>query len=120
MDSGVPQPHGSNLSDSRVVSRCRFVSGSGKSLRAGLRLLGLLSALLFASSALGASATVVYAAEYNLQLRDAPAVGVHVTATHRWTAPEARRVAMPTPTPRYSMTQGSGKPRRGGAFPGWS
>jgi hypothetical protein len=103
MNSGVPQPHGSNLSDSRVVGRCRFDSGGGKSLRAGRRLLGSLSALLFVSSTLGASATVVYAAEYNLQVPDAPAVGVHVTATHRLTGPEARSVAMPTPTPRYKL-----------------
>jgi Ice-binding-like len=58
MYPGVPTMYESCLSDSLAVSRRPFVSGGGKALRAGLFLLGLLSTLLFASSALGATATV--------------------------------------------------------------
>jgi hypothetical protein len=58
MYGGVPKMYESHLGDSLAVSRHPFVSGGGKTLRAGLFLLGLLSTLLFASSALGAPATV--------------------------------------------------------------
>jgi hypothetical protein len=58
MYRGVPKIHESHLSDSLAVSRRPFVCGGGKTLRAGLCLLGLLSTALFASSAQGATATV--------------------------------------------------------------
>jgi Ice-binding-like len=57
MNSGVPKLHRSPLGDSLAVSRPRFVRG-GNALRVGLLVLGSLSTLLFASSALGATATV--------------------------------------------------------------
>jgi Ice-binding-like len=58
MNNGVPQKHESLLSDSLAVSRRPPVRVGGKTFRVGLLLLGLLSGLLFASSALGATATV--------------------------------------------------------------
>jgi hypothetical protein len=58
MYRGVPKMYESHPGDSLAVSRHPFVGGGGKTLRAGLFLLGLLSTLLFASSALGAPATV--------------------------------------------------------------
>jgi hypothetical protein len=57
MKSGVPPKHEPPLSDSLAVSR-RRPFGAGKTYRAGLLLLGLLSTMLFASTALGATATV--------------------------------------------------------------
>jgi len=57
MYRGVPKMYESHFGDSLAVSRRPLVSG-GKTLRAGLFLLGLLSTLIFASSALGATATV--------------------------------------------------------------
>src|SRR6202011_4114159 len=56
--SVVPQPHESRLSDSLAVSRRRPPRAGAKTFRVGLLLLGSLSTLLFASSALGAPATV--------------------------------------------------------------
>jgi hypothetical protein len=58
MNSGVPRKHESLFSDSLAVSRRLVSRTSGKSFRVGLPLLGSLSALLFASSALGAPASV--------------------------------------------------------------
>ena len=58
MNSGVPQMHQSPLSDSLASSR-RSVSRAGRrTLRIGLLLLGSISSLLFASSALATPATV--------------------------------------------------------------
>ncbi|HWX96955.1 MAG TPA: ice-binding family protein [Solirubrobacteraceae bacterium] len=58
MNSGVPQSHESRLSDSPAASPRPFSWAGRKTARAGLLLLGLLSTLVFASSALGATATV--------------------------------------------------------------
>ena len=58
MQSGVPPMHESLLSDSLAVIWRSVLRGGGKTFRAGLLVLGLLSTLLFASSALGATATV--------------------------------------------------------------
>jgi hypothetical protein len=58
MNSGVPQQHESPLSDSLAVTRrSRFRMGR-KTFRTGLVLLGSMSTLIFASSALGATASV--------------------------------------------------------------
>jgi hypothetical protein len=58
MNSGVPQQHESPLRDSLAVSRrSRFRTGR-KTFWTGLILLGSLSTLIFASSALGATASV--------------------------------------------------------------
>jgi hypothetical protein len=56
--SVVPRTYESRLSDSLAVSQRRLPRAGGKTLRVGLPLLGLLSSLLFASSALGAPASV--------------------------------------------------------------
>jgi hypothetical protein len=58
MNSGVPQTHKSLFSDSLAVSRPPAFRTGGKRLRVGLVLLGLISTLVFASSAMGATATV--------------------------------------------------------------
>jgi Ice-binding-like len=58
MNSGVPQTYESLFSDSLAVSRRPLLRAGGKMFRVGLLLLGLLSTMLFASSALGATATV--------------------------------------------------------------
>jgi hypothetical protein len=58
MNHGVPEPHESPLGDSLPASGRALSRPVGKTCRIGLILLGLLSTLLFASSALGASATV--------------------------------------------------------------
>jgi hypothetical protein len=58
MNSGVPPTYESPLSDSLAVSRRPSFRAAGKTFRVGLPLLGLLSSLLFASSALGANASV--------------------------------------------------------------
>ncbi|HEV3070604.1 MAG TPA: ice-binding family protein [Solirubrobacteraceae bacterium] len=64
MNHGVPQKHESLFSDSLAASqrpaasRRPVVRAGAKMFRAGLLLLGLLSTLLFASSAMGATATV--------------------------------------------------------------
>jgi hypothetical protein len=58
MQSGVPQRYESLSGDSLAVSRRPVSRASGKMFGVGMLMLGLLSALLFASSALGASATV--------------------------------------------------------------
>ena len=58
MQSGVPRMYESLSGDSLAISRRPVFRAGGKMCRAGLLLLGSLSTLLFASSALGASATV--------------------------------------------------------------
>src|SRR6202167_3372237 len=58
MNHGVPPKYESPFNDSPAVSRRSTLRAGRKTLRAGLLLLGSLSTLLFASSALGASATV--------------------------------------------------------------
>jgi Ice-binding-like len=58
MNHGVPPKYQSPSSDSPAARRCSFPRADRKTLRAGLLLLGTLSTLLFASSALGATATV--------------------------------------------------------------
>ena len=58
MNSGVPQTYESPISDSLAVSPRPLFRAGGKTFQVGLLLLGLLSTLLFASSALGATATV--------------------------------------------------------------
>jgi len=58
MERGVPSMHESLLSDSLAVIWRPVLRAGGKLFRAGLLVLGLLSTLLFASSALGAPATV--------------------------------------------------------------
>jgi hypothetical protein len=58
MNSGVPPTCESPTNDSLAVSRRPFFRTGHKRFRAGLLLLGLLSTLIFASSALGATATV--------------------------------------------------------------
>ena len=58
MTSGVPQTYESLFSDSLAVSRRSLFRAGGKMFRVGFLLLGLLSTMLFASSALGATATV--------------------------------------------------------------
>jgi len=58
MNSGVPQAYEPLFSDSLAVSRRPLFRAGGKMFRAGFLLLGLLSTMLFASSALGATATV--------------------------------------------------------------
>jgi Ice-binding-like len=57
MSSGVPQAYESPF-NSLAVSRGPLFRAGGKMFRVGLLLLGLLSTMLFASSALGATATV--------------------------------------------------------------
>jgi Ice-binding-like len=58
MNRGVPQKQELLFSDSLAVSQRPVVRAGAKMFRAGLLLLGLLSTLLFASSAMGATATV--------------------------------------------------------------
>lgn len=58
MKSGVPQKYQSPLSDSLASSRRPLPRVGRRTLRVGLLLLGSMSTLLFASSALGAPATV--------------------------------------------------------------
>jgi hypothetical protein len=58
MNSGVPKTCQSPLSDSLAASRRPLFRAGRKTFRAGLLSLALLSMLLFASSALGATATV--------------------------------------------------------------
>lgn len=58
MNSGVPPTYESPTDDSLAVSRRSFFRTGRKTFRAGLLLLGSLSTLIFASSALGATATV--------------------------------------------------------------
>jgi hypothetical protein len=58
MKSGVPPTYESLKADSLAVNRRPFLHAGRKTLRAGLLLLGSLSTLIFASSALGAPATV--------------------------------------------------------------
>src|SRR3984893_6991741 len=58
MNRGVPQTHESPPGDFRAVSRHPRLRAGRKSFRAGLLVLGSLSTLLFASSAMGATATV--------------------------------------------------------------
>jgi hypothetical protein len=58
MKSGVPQTYESPAGDSLAVSLLPVSRARGKIFGIGALMLGLLSALLFASSALGASATV--------------------------------------------------------------
>jgi hypothetical protein len=56
--TGVPQTHQSLPSDSLAVSRRRPLRADGRTFGIGLLLLGLLSSLIFASSAMGAPASV--------------------------------------------------------------
>jgi hypothetical protein len=58
MNSGVPRTQELPFSDSLAVSRRPVLRTGGKAFRVGLVLLGLLSTLIFAGSALGANATV--------------------------------------------------------------
>jgi hypothetical protein len=58
MNHGVPPKYESPSSDSLTASRRSALRAGRKTIRAGLLLLGTLSTLLFASSALGATATV--------------------------------------------------------------
>jgi hypothetical protein len=58
MNSGVPQMHESPGGDSLAVNRRPLLRAGGKALRVGLVLLASLCTLLFASSALGATASV--------------------------------------------------------------
>jgi hypothetical protein len=58
MNSGVPPKYKSPSSDSLAVSRRSALRAGRRTFRVGLLLLGSLSTLLFASSALGATATV--------------------------------------------------------------
>jgi hypothetical protein len=58
MYSGVPKMYESHPSDSLAVSRRPFVSARNKALAGGLFLLTALATLLFAGSALGATASV--------------------------------------------------------------
>jgi ice-binding like protein len=58
MNSGVPPKYESPSGDSLAVSRRSAPRAGRRTLRVGLLLLGSLSTLLFASSALGATATV--------------------------------------------------------------
>ncbi len=58
MNSGVPQMHESPCGDFPAVSRRPLLRAGGKALRVGLALLASLCTLLFASSALGATASV--------------------------------------------------------------
>src|ERR1700691_1625339 len=58
MNHGVPPKYESPLTTPPAVSRRSTLRAGRKTLRAGLLLLGSLSTLLFASSALGATATV--------------------------------------------------------------
>jgi hypothetical protein len=58
MNSGVPQTHESLINDSLAVRRPPILRTGGKRHRVGLVLLGLLSTLVFASGAMGATATV--------------------------------------------------------------
>jgi hypothetical protein len=58
MSGGVPPKCESPRSDSLAVSRLSLVRAGAKTFRIGTFVLGLLSCLLFASSALGATATV--------------------------------------------------------------
>jgi Ice-binding-like len=58
MNSGVPPMHESPSGDSLVGNRRPHMRAGGKTFRVGLFLVGVLSSLLLASSALGATATV--------------------------------------------------------------
>jgi hypothetical protein len=58
MNSGVPTKYESPSSDSPAVSRRSVLRAGRRTFRVGLLLLGSLSTLLFASNALGATATV--------------------------------------------------------------
>ena len=58
MNGGVPRTYESLFSDAFAVSRRPLFRAGGKMFRVGFLLLGLLSTMLFASSALGATATV--------------------------------------------------------------
>jgi hypothetical protein len=58
MNSGVPQTYESPSSDSLAASRRPLLRAGRRTFRAGLLSLALLSMLLFASSAMGATATV--------------------------------------------------------------
>jgi len=58
MNVGVPSTYESPTSDSLPACRRPLLRAAHKTSRAGLLVLGLLSSLLFASSALGATATV--------------------------------------------------------------
>jgi Ice-binding-like len=58
MYRGVPRLYESRSSDSLAVSRCALLSARGPTLLAGLVLFGFLYILLFASSAMGATASV--------------------------------------------------------------
>jgi Ice-binding-like len=58
MNRGVPKKHESLFSDSLAVTQRPVVRAGAKTFRVGLLLLGVLSTLLFASSAMGATATV--------------------------------------------------------------
>ncbi len=58
MNGGVPGTYESLFSDAFAVSRRPLFRAGGKMFRVGFLLLGLLSTMLFASSALGATATV--------------------------------------------------------------
>jgi ice-binding like protein len=58
MNSGVPPKYESSSSGSLAANRRSVLRVGRKTFRVGLLLLGLLSSLLFASSALGAAATV--------------------------------------------------------------
>jgi hypothetical protein len=57
MNSGVPQTYESPLGDCLATTRRPFMRAGCNSSRVGLVLLGSLSTLIFASSALGATAT---------------------------------------------------------------
>jgi hypothetical protein len=57
MNRGVPQKHQSRPSDS-LASRRSVLRATRRTVRIGLVLLGSASSLIFASSALGATATV--------------------------------------------------------------
>ncbi len=58
MKSGVPSKHPSPLSDDLAHSRRSHLRAGARTLRAGLLLLGMLSILIFTSSALAAAASV--------------------------------------------------------------
>jgi hypothetical protein len=58
MNGGVPRTYESLFSDAFAVSRRPLFRAGGKMFRVGFLLLGLLSTMLFAGSALGATATV--------------------------------------------------------------
>jgi hypothetical protein len=58
MNVGVPRKHESPTRDSLAMSRRSALRAGGRTFRVGLILLGSLSTLIFASSALGATASV--------------------------------------------------------------